>query len=340
MILVTGGTGLVGSHLLYKLLQTEKKVRAIYRRAHKLEAVKHVFSYYSENWKALFNKIEWVEADITDIPKLQDAFLGIKQVYHCAAFISFEPDKYRTLRKINIEGTANIVNLCISQGISKLCYVSSIAAIGQANKPEDLINENTPWNPEADNSVYAITKYGAEMEVWRGTQEGLDAIVVNPGIILGPGFWRSGGSGSLFRQIYKGLPYYTSGGSAYVDVNDVADTMIQLMHSALKNEAYILIAENLLFKDFNKLTAKDLNVSKKQNLIKPWQLDILWRLDWLKHKIFGKRRQLSKQLAKTISTVTRHDNSKIKTALDYKFTPIEVSIKKVSELFLKDFKNN
>ena len=340
MILVTGGTGLVGSHLLYKLLLTEKKVRAIYRRAHKLEVVKHVFSYYSENWDALFNKIEWVEADITDIPKLQDAFVGIKQVYHCAAFISFEPDKYRTLRKINIEGTANIVNLCISQGISKLCYVSSIAAIGQANKPEELINENTPWNPEADNSVYAITKYGAEMEVWRGTQEGLDAIVVNPGIILGPGFWRSGGSGSLFRQIYKGLPYYTSGGSAYVDVNDVVDTMIQLMHSALKNEAYILIAENLLFKDFNKLTAKALNVSKKQNLIKPWQLDILWRLDWLKHKIFGKRRQLSKQLAKTITTVTRHDNSKIKTALDYKFTPIEVSIKKVSELFLKDFKNN
>lgn len=340
MILVTGGTGLVGSHLLYKLLLTEKKVRAIYRRAHKLEVVKHVFSYYSENWDALFNKIEWVEADITDIPKLQDAFVGIKQVYHCAAFISFEPDKYRTLRKINIEGTANIVNLCISQGISKLCYVSSIAAIGQANKPEELINENTPWNPEADNSVYAITKYGAEMEVWRGTQEGLDAIVVNPGIILGPGFWRSGGSGSLFRQIYKGLPYYTSGGSAYVDVNDVVDTMIQLMHSALKNEAYILIAENLLFKDFNKLTAKALNVSKKQNLIKPWQLDILWRLDWLKHKIFGKRRQLSKQLAKTITTVTRHDNSKIKTALDYKFTPIEVSIKKVSELFLKDIKNN
>jgi len=339
MILVTGGTGLVGSHLLYKLLQTNKKVRAIYRRAHKLDAVKNVFSYYSKDWEVLYNKIEWIEADITDIPKLQDAFKAIKQVYHCAAFISFEPDKYKTLRKINIQGTANIVNLCISHKVEKLCYVSSIAAIGQTTNPENLINENTSWNPVADNSVYAITKYGAELEVWRGTQEGLDTVVVNPGIILGPGFWSGGGSGSLFKQIHKGLAYYTNGGSAYVDVYDVVDIMTRLMNSKIKNEGFILVAENLLFKNFNHKTAKALNVSKKQKLIKPWLLQILWRLDWLKHKLFGKRRQLSKQLANTITTITKHDNSKIKTALDYEFTDIDVSINKVSELFLRDLKD-
>ncbi|WP_299116308.1 NAD-dependent epimerase/dehydratase family protein [uncultured Winogradskyella sp.] len=339
MILVTGGTGLVGSHLLYKLTSEGKKVRAIYRRAHKLESTKHVFSYYSENWETLYNTIEWVEADITNIPKLQDAFKDITYVYHCAAFISFEPDKYRTLRKINIKGTANIVNLCISFNIEKLCYVSSIAAIGQTNNPEDLINETTSWNPEEDNSVYAITKYGAELEVWRGSQEGLGVVVVNPGIILGPGFWRGGGSGSLFKQIYNGLSFYTEGGSAYVDVYDVVDIMILLMQSEIKNEGYILISENLLFKDFNRKTAEALNISKKQKLIKPWQLHILWRLDWLNHKLFGKRRKLSKQLVKTITSVTKHDNSKIKLVLDYEFTPIEESIKKVSELFLKDLKH-
>lgn len=336
MILVTGGTGLVGSHLLYELISKGERVRATYRRKHKLESTKHVFSYYSENWKELYNAIEWIEADITDIPKLEDAFTNITHVYHCAAFISFEPNKYRTLRKINIEGTANIVNLCISNAVKKLCYVSSIAAIGNTNNPKSLINENTPWNPEEDNSVYAITKYGAELEVWRGSQENLDVVVVNPGIILGPGFWRGGGSGSLFKQIYNGMSFYTEGGSAYVDVYDVVDIMMRLMQSEIKNEGYILIAKNLLFKDFNTKTAEALNVSKKQRLVKPWQLSILWRLDWLKHKLFGKRRQLSKQLVKTITSITKHDNSKIKTALDFEFTPIDVSIKKVSKLFLKD----
>ncbi|TCK65136.1 nucleoside-diphosphate-sugar epimerase [Winogradskyella wandonensis] len=339
MILVTGGTGLVGSHLLYKLISKGEKVKAIYRRAHKLEKVKHVFSYYSENWEALFNKIEWIEADITDIPKLQEAFTGITQVYHCAAFITFEPDKYKTLRKINIEGTANIVNLCLTNAVKKLCYVSSIAAIGNTHNPDTLITETTPWNPEADNSVYAITKYGAELEVWRGSQEGLDAVIVNPGIILGPGFWRSGGSGSLFNQIYKGMHFYTHGGSGYIDVLDVINIMILLMESAIKNEGYILIAENLLFKDFNEKAAKALGVSKKQKLVKPWQLSILWRLDWLKHKLFGKRRQLSKQLASTLTSVTKHDNSKVKTALDYNFITIETSIKNVSNLYLKDLRD-
>ncbi|MFD1062942.1 NAD-dependent epimerase/dehydratase family protein [Winogradskyella litorisediminis] len=338
MILVTGGTGLVGSHLLYKLLQTEEKIRATYRRAHKLDAVKHVFSYYSENWETLYSKIEWVEADIIDIPRLQKVFKDVEYVYHCAAFISFEPNKYPELRKINIEGTANIVNLCITNKIKKLCYVSSIAAIGQTVNPEILIIEDTAWNPEDDNSVYAITKYGAELEVWRGTQEGLDAIIVNPGIILGPGFWRNGGSGSLFHQIYKGLAFYTKGGSSYVDVFDVVDIMVQLMQSDIKNEGYILISENMSFKDFTEITAEALGVSKKQKLVKPWQLSILWRLDWLKQKVFGKRRRLSKQLANTLTSVTLHDNSKIKNALDFEFKSVTDSIKRVSELYLKDKK--
>lgn len=337
MVLVTGGTGLVGSHLLYELVSTGKTVKAIYRRAHKLDAVKHVFAYYSERWEALYNTIEWVEADITNIPQLQDAFIGVTHVYHCAAFISFEPDKYRTLRKINIEGTANIVNLCIHHKIKKLCYVSSIAAIGNHTDPKKLITEDTPWNPEDDNSVYAITKYGAELEVWRGSQEGLDVVVVNPGIILGPGFWHGGGSGSLFKQIYKGKNYYTKGASAYVDVYDVVSIMQQLMESTIKNEGYILISENLFFKDFNIIASEALGVKKAPKLIKPWQLQIAWRLDWLSHKLFGKRRKLSKQLAKTINSMSKHDNSKIKNALNYNFAPIDASIKSVSKLFLKDF---
>ena len=199
MILVTGGTGLVGSHLLFELVHTNENIRAIYRDEAKQVLVKKVFSYYSEESNLLFNKIDWVKADLLDIPTLTEVFTGITHVYHCAALISFDPKDYHKLRKINIEGTANIVNLCIANTISKLCYVSSISTLGKKEN-HSHINEETHWNPDADNSVYGISKYGAEMEVWRGTQEGLKTVIVNPGLILGPGLWNSG-SGLLFKEV-------------------------------------------------------------------------------------------------------------------------------------------
>lgn len=326
MILVTGGTGLVGSHLLYQLVSENKQVKAIYRRAHTLERIKHVFSYYTKNHKELFNKIEWIEADLNNIPALELAFKDVAYVYHCAAYVSFEPNKYYQLRNINIEGTANIVNLCISNKVKKLCYVSSIAAIGNEANSDHLITEKTEWNPEADNSVYAITKYGAEMEVWRGTQEGIPAVIVNPGIILGPGYWKGGSSGNLFRLIHKGLTYRTSGTTGYVSVWDVCDIMNKLMHSDIINERYILISENLSFNEFQKKVAKALNVKPPKKEAGRLMLEIAWRLDWLVSKLFGKRRKLSKQLAKSIRTKTVYDNSKIKDALQIEFNSINSAI--------------
>ena len=340
MILVTGGTGLVGSHLLFKLVNNNTSVRAIYRRAHKLKSVKKVFSYYTDDVDTLYNKIDWVEANINDIPSLEPAFVGITHVYHCAAFISFEPDKYRELRKINISGTANIVNLCVSNTIKKLCYISSIAAIGSEPHEDTLVTEQTEWNPEDDNSVYAITKYGAEMEVWRGTQEGVDAVIVNPGIILGPGFWKGGGSGSLFKQIHKGLKFYPKGTSAYVDVWNVVDCMTELMNSALKNERYILTAENVSFKIFQTKVAKALHVNTPRKEASSFLLSAAWRLDWLTHKLFGKRRKLSKQMAKSMSSKTVFDNSKLKKDLNFNFNSIDDSITKVSKYYLEDYESN
>ncbi|MFK7781916.1 NAD-dependent epimerase/dehydratase family protein [Psychroserpens sp.] len=340
MILVTGGTGLVGSHLLHKLVSENKQVRAIYRRSHTLDRVKHVFSYYNKDHKVLYDKIEWIKADINDVPALEIAFKDIEYVYHCAAFVSFEPNKYYQLRNINIEGTANIVNLCISHHIKKLCYVSSIAAIGHESNPNQFITEETEWNPEEDNSVYAITKYGAEMEVWRGTQEGVPAVIVNPGIILGPGYWKGGSSGNLFRIIHKGLKYYTSGSSAYVDVWDVCNSMVKLMQSDIKNERFIIISENLAFNDFQKKVAKTLVVKPAKKEASAFLLELGWRLDWLTNKLFGKRRKLSKQMAKTVRSKTVYDNSKVKNALQFKFKSIDDSIENVSKFYLNDLKNN
>ena len=336
MILVTGGTGLVGSHLLYKLTKNNKKVRAIYRRAHKLESVKHVFSYYIDDYQSLYDRIDWVDCDISDIPKLNEVFKGITHVYHCAAFVSFEPDKYKLLRKINIKGTANIVNCCISHSVKKLCYVSSIAALGHHQDAYKLIDETTAWNPEEDHSVYAITKYGAELEVWRGSQEGVDVVIVNPGIILGPGFWHGGGSSGLFKQVYKGLKYYTTGVTGYVDVWDVVDPMILLMAGQHKNEGYILVSENISFKDFIFKTAEELKVAAPKKVANPWLLQLAWRLDWLTFKLFGKRRRLSKHMAESACTMTLYDHNKVKTALNYKFKPIDESVKEVCALFMDD----
>jgi len=338
MILVTGGTGLVGSHLLYELLKKNERIKAIYRRAHTLERVKTVFAYYAENASELYHRIEWIEADLNDVPALQDAFKGVTQVYHCAALVSFEPNKYNQLRKVNIQGTANIVNLCISNKVEKLCYVSSIAALGHTPHPDTLITESTEWNPELDHSVYAITKYGAELEIWRGTQEGVAAVIVNPGIILGPGFWNGGGSGSLIRSIHKGLNYYPKGSTAYVDVWDVVSIMTQLMERHIKNKRFIVIAENRTFKDFQEQLAKHLGVATAKKQATPLLLSLAWRMDWLNQKLFGKRRKLSKQMTKSISSNTKYDHSKIKDALDFEFTNLDRSIAKVGAYYLEDLK--
>jgi len=200
MILVTGGTGLVGAHLLYQLALTNDKIRAIHRKNSNLKAVENVFSYYTNDYKKQFKKIEWIEADIIDVSSLEKAFKNITYVYHCAAIVSFDKKDYQQMRKVNIEGTANIVNFSLAHNIQKFCFVSSIATIekkahlpsSQREETTQLIDETDEWNTETNNYGYAITKYGAEMEVWRATQEGLDVVIVNPGVILGSGFWHSG----------------------------------------------------------------------------------------------------------------------------------------------------
>ncbi len=209
MILVTGGTGLVGAHLLLHLLENgEQNLRAIYRKENQIQKTKSLFELYKKG--NLFQQIEWFQADIIDIPSLEIAFQNVDYVYHCAAKISFNPSEEEELRKVNIEGTANIVNFCIDKKVKKLCHVSSIATLGDLGQNETIITEATEWNPEVLHSDYAISKYGGEMEVWRGHQEGLNVVIVNPGVIFGPGFWNQG-SGAFFTSIKKGIKFFKQG---------------------------------------------------------------------------------------------------------------------------------
>ncbi|MGL2962355.1 NAD-dependent epimerase/dehydratase family protein [Flavobacterium sp. RSB2_4_14] len=329
MILVTGGTGLVGAHLLLHLTEKGENVRATYRNLSTTEKTKSLFKLHQK--EVLFQKIDWVKADILDIPSLEIAFENITTVYHCAAHISFDPKEEILLRKVNIEGTANIVNFCIDKKVKKLCYVSSIAALGDLTQNENIITEDTEWNPEIYHSDYAISKYGAEMEVWRGFQEGLGVVIVNPGIILGSTIWDTG-SGVIFGKVKNGLSFYTKGQTGHVSVTDVVIAMTQLMESAISGERFTLVAEHFTYEKIIKIIARKTGSKPPKFYVKPWITAIAWRLDWFIATFLGTKRNLSKFAAQSIHTIDWYSNEKIKNTLNFEFQPIEKVVEDIVNL--------
>ena len=336
MVLVTGGTGFLGAHLLLHLVDNEENVRALYRNENSISKVKSLFSILKKS--NLFKKIEWIKADILDVSALEIAFQDIDYVYHCAALISFDPKEEDLLRKINIEGTANIVNFCLEYKVKKICYVSSIAALGDLLDFEKTITETTEWNPEKNHSDYAISKYGGEIEVWRAQQEGLDCVVINPGVILGiTNNWKDG-SGKIFKTVFDGMRFYTKGSSGFVSVSDVVKIMIQLMKSDFKNEKYIVVAENINFQNFINLVADGLKVRRPKINIKKWILELICSIDWISCNLFFQKRKLSKLMVKSLFSNDLYDNNKIKTTLNFKFESVKESVEKVCEFYLNENK--
>ncbi|MDO9274104.1 MAG: SDR family oxidoreductase, partial [Lutibacter sp.] len=309
MILVTGGTGLVGSHLLYHLSLENDAIRAIHRKSSDLLAVKNVFSYFSSDYEFHFQKIEWVEADITDTISLEEAFINVTEVYHSAALVSFDSKDYQAMCDINIEGTSNIVNFCIANRVKKLCFVSSVATI-EKSIINQFMTETDEWNIEKVSYGYAMTKYGAEMEVWRASQEGVPVVIVNPGIILGAGFWHQG-SGALFSKIEKGFSFYSEGVMGFVSVNDVVKAMILLMKSDIVNERYILVAENSSFKNIFFQIAQNLGKNPPSIKVTKLMSSIGWRLERLKSILTNKPPSLTKHSAKSIHDKRYYSSEKI-----------------------------
>lgn len=329
MILVTGATGLVGSHLLVQLLQENEEVKALFRSEKQIEKVKNVFAFYNQT--ALFDKIIWVKGDITNIPSLEIAFENITHVYHCAALISFDPSDEEELRKINIEGTANVVNCCIDFGIKKLCHVSSIAALGTPKELETSITEETEWNPEELHSDYAITKYGAEMEVWRGHQEGLEVVIVNPGVIFGYGFPKKG-SDVIIQSVKNGLLFYTKGNIGIIGVEDVTKGMTELMKSSINGERYTLVGENISTKALLDFIAEELQVKRPSIEATKWMTSIAWRMDWLISKLLNRKRKLTRSTANASHTTSPFNTSKIECEFNFTFQKKESYLKTILKL--------
>jgi nucleoside-diphosphate-sugar epimerase len=336
MILVTGGTGLLGSHLLFDLVSKGEHVRAIKRPASRIDRVEKVFSYYCDDPGALAAKIEWVNADLLDFGAVEEAMQGVKEVFHCGAIVSFYPNDHKKMLKVNIEGTANLVNQALAGSVEKFCYVSSVATLGRTENQE-MLSEESYWVPSNKNSVYSISKYSAEREVWRGMEEGLKAVIINPSVILGPGFWQD--NSGLFRLVYEGLKYYTVGMNGYVDARDVSAAMILLMEEDHFGQRYICSAENIAYRDLFAMMAKHLNKPAPSVRVSPAMSSVAWRVEALRSALTGSKPEITREMAVTASQTFRYTSEKLCNTLDFRFRPVGQSVMDICNFYLADLKS-
>ena len=325
MILVTGTASLLGKELITRLLNEGKTVRAIYNKT-------ALVDFHSDN-------LQQFQCNILDVVGLEEAMTGVEQVYHCAAIVTFNPKRRDEMYKINIEGTANVVNAALDAGVKKMVYVSSVAALGRIREDKP-INETMNWTEETSNSRYGQSKYLAEMQVWRGIGEGLDAVMVNPVIILGAGDW-NGSSSQLFKSVYNEFPWYADGTTGFVDVRDVVKAMTQLMNSNISAERFIISAENRSYAEVFNLMAKAFGKKPPYKKVTPLLGKIVWRLEAIKSLFTGKDPLVTKETAKTALAKVNFDNSKLKKFLPgFNYIKIEDSIAETCALLQQKLKSN
>jgi dihydroflavonol-4-reductase len=316
MILVTGATGFLGAVLARQLAAQNISIRCIKRSSSVIPDILQTYAHL----------IDWQEADILDFATLEEAFEGVTQVYHCAAWVSFKQVDKDPMIHTNVHGTANVVNLCMDYG-ARLVHVSSIAALGQA-KPGQLITEKHFLEETPANNIYAISKLESEMEVWRGIAEGLDAVIVNPSLIIGPTTGTQG-SGKLFETVRQGLKYYTRGSCGLVDAEDVARCMILLMNSDITAERYIINAENWSYKALTDTIAEGFGQKKPATEAKPWMLELAWRSASIVATLTGKETAIDKISARAASVEQKYDNTKLVKQTGFVFKPIKETIAEV-----------
>lgn len=338
MIFLTGGTGMLGAHLLLDLTKSGVNVRALRRKNSDLATVRKIFSWYSDEADWLFQKIEWVEGDLLDKTDLREAINGADTVIHAAAKVSFDPRDRETMLYENLEGTANLVDLAIEFKIPRFCHVSSIAALGGQDTGFP-VNEYFSWQNDRKRSAYSESKFLAEMEIWRGIQEGLSAVIVNPSVILGAGNWNSG-SPRLFQTVRDGLKFYTTGSTGFVDARDVSKAIISLVQSteweAIKNQRYVLSAENHTYREIFDWIAEALHQPKPAFRANRFLLNIGWRASRLVSRVTGKTPALTRDTARSSLKITDYDGSKITGTIDFNYTPIEKTIQEIGRIYLNN----
>lgn len=327
MNLVTGATGILGSHVVLALLQNNEPVVAACQKNSDRQRVEELFSFYTTDYKALYGQIKWVDLDVRDIFSIEDALEGIINVYHCAGFVSFEHKHKNKLKDINEKGTKNIVDACLAKKISALCHVSSVATINNLDYTLPL-TEDVFWKKSGKESDYAVSKYNAEREVWRGMEEGLNAVIVNPGVILSPVFFNQSSS-KIFDTCYKGNRFYTNGMAGYIAASDVAESMIKLVSQKRFSNRYILVENNYTF--HNILSHIQANFKKPLPTINApgMLLTIISFIEKMVSVLTGRPRQITKAVINAALNKQVYSNEKIKKALSGEFRPVHPLIEQI-----------
>ena len=322
MILVTGATGILGRVIVLELLKRGKTVRAAKRKSSNLEEVKNSFGFYTENHTEFFNKIEWINVDFEDIYSLQKALVGVEEVYHCAAKVSFHPKDKRKMYKTNIEGTKQLLYASENSSVKKFLFVSSIAVLDGFNENGEL-DESSDFNPKVDHSSYAISKHFSEMEVWRASAEGLNVAIVNPGLIIGSGNWNES-SGTLFKELGENA-YSFSGGTSYVDVRDVAKISVELMENNIFGERFILISENKKYEEIANFIKQKLG-KPATKIIPNGLLKVGVFLNTILGWLISPLKMANKVNVQSVTEFNKISNKKIKEKLNYEFISVEESL--------------
>lgn len=325
MNLVTGGTGIVGAHVLLELLRAGHSVRALHREGSDRSIVQRIFSHYGHGQLAA--RIEWVEGDVMDVSALADAMQGVDRVYHAAALVSFDPRKGDAMLRVNVQGTANVVNAALEAGVRRLCHVSSTAAIGSPANGA-MGDEALPWSDHKRVSDYSRSKHWAELEVQRGIAEGLEAVIVNPCVVLGPG-QRGRSSMTIVDRLRKGTRWYTSGTNAFVDARDVAACMLALMDRGVTGERYLLVGENAGYQRLFALLASAFGHPAPRSEAQPWMLGLAWRAERLRGLLTGASPMVTKATAASSLNKRAYSNAKVKALLGHQFRTLEESVTNV-----------
>ena len=325
MILVTGGTGLIGSHLLFELTKRGKQVKALKRSKSNISVTQRIFDAYSETSNAQFSLIQWVEGDVVDYPSLCQAMDGVDEVYHCAAMVSFNKRDFETMLTVNVQGTANMVDAALEAKVQKLWVVSSVASLGNP-VDGDMVNEDAQWGKSKGKSGYAVSKFRSEMEVWRGIEQGLKAVIVNPSVIIGPCKWDSG-SGQLLGTLAKGFPFYTQGITGYVDVRDVIDSMLTAVEKELWGQRFVINGENISHQKVFELIAHEFGNKPPSIKVTPMMSSLAWRAARIVSLITGKSPALTRETAQSGHSITYYSAKKMEQDLGVRPRTIAEAVK-------------
>lgn len=328
MILVTGSTGLLGSHVVVELLHKGYEVRAMYRDESRKKVIHRLLTfYYPEEQDFLLKKLSWFKGNVLDLADVEDSLKGISKVVHCAALVSFHRRDFNVLFKVNRRGTANMVNFALDSEVNQFIHVSSTAAIGSDSQFTDgLKRESNLWNPNDEVSGYSLSKFSAEKEVWRANEEGLNISIVNPSVMFGPGSWDES-SLKIFRTLHQGLKFYTKGSNAFVDVRDVTRLILKLIETQKTGERYLVTGSNLRFKELFDQICKQMNVKAPSKLAGPFLTNFAWRLSGILGRLQNKRPTITKESARSSQNDSKFSNEKLlKDFPDFEFTKLEDTI--------------